>query len=63
MSKRAVVYSSLVVGLCVVGLALAEEIQSGLKPGAAPQAFNVHNVTGQKCKGITQDDRGVLCYR
>ncbi len=63
MVKRALIASSLVAGLCLVGLAVAGEVKSGLEPGKVPAAFNVRNITGQSCKGITKDTRGVLCYR
>ncbi len=63
MSRRAIVLGALAAGACIAGLALAGEIRSGLEPGATPQAFNVHNVTGQTVKGIGRDERGVLCYR
>ena len=63
MLRRTFVVGALAAGLCLSSLALAGEIKSGLKPGVTPQAFNVRNVTGQTCKGITQDSRDVLCYR
>jgi hypothetical protein len=63
MKRVSVVAGPLAAGLCLLGLALAAEIKSGLQPGEVPDAFNVRNITGQNCKGITQDLRGVLCYR
>lgn len=61
--KRALIASSLVAGLCLIGLAVAGEVKSGLQPGAVPSAFQVRNITGQSCKGIVKDARGQLCYR
>lgn len=53
----------LAVVACLVGVALAGELKSGLQVGESAPAFNVRNVTGQSCVGAAKDGRGSLCYR
>jgi hypothetical protein len=55
--------SAALVTACIVGVALGDELRSGLQVGESAPPFNVRNVTGQECVGIGKDTRGSLCYR
>lgn len=53
----------LVAAVCLVGVALAGDLKSGLQVGDGPPPFDVRNVTGTKCEEPAKDERLSLCYR
>ena len=64
MTRGLAVSLSLLAATFVVGIAIGEDLKSGLQVGESAQAFQVRNVTGQACEvDYAKDGRGSLCYR
>ena len=64
MIRGLAVGASLLAAVFVVGVAIGEELKSGLQVGEGTTPFQVRNITGQACAvDYAKDGRGSLCYR
>ena len=64
MIRGFAVGASLLAAAFVVGVAIGEELKSGLQVGEKTEAFQVRNITGQACAvDYAKDVRPSLCYR
>ena len=62
--RRTLAFGSLLAVACLFGVAIGEELKSGLQVGDNATPFNVRNITGQNCAvDYAKDARGTLCYR